>query len=106
VGLPSGEIRSVYDLPPEVVTGGDGGHKLAWTKDGRNVIYAVYKDEVASLWAQPVSAPGAKLVAAKRIATFPPESHLWSGAVSPDGKQFVYASGRGSTDAVLITHFH
>ena len=106
VGLEGGEIRSVYDLPPEVITGGDGGHKLAWTKDGRNVIYAVYKDEVASLWAQPVGAPGAKPAAAKSIATFPQESRLWAGAVSPDGKQFVYASGRDSTDAVLITHFH
>jgi len=105
VGLQGGEIRSVYDLPPEVITGGDGGHKLAWTKDGRNVLYAVYKDEVASLWAQPIGPPGAA-ASPKRIATFPPESRVWAGAVSPDGKQFVYASGRDSTDAVLITHFH
>jgi Tol biopolymer transport system component len=107
VGLQGGEIRSLYDVPNETITGaGDGGHKLEWTKDGKNVIYAVYKDETASIWAQPVRAPGAPPAAAKRIASFPSETRVWAACISPDGKQILYSSGRDVTDAVLISHFH
>jgi serine/threonine protein kinase/Tol biopolymer transport system component len=107
VGLQGGEIRSLYDVPNETITGaGDGGHKLEWTKDGKNVIYAVYKDETASIWAQPVRAPGAPPAAAKRIASFPSETRVWAASISPDGKQILYSSGRDVTDAVLISHFH
>jgi serine/threonine protein kinase/Tol biopolymer transport system component len=107
VGLEGGEIRRLYDIPNEARTGADdGGHKLEWTKDGKNVIYSVYKDEVASIWAQPVAAPGAPLAAPKRIASFPPETHVWAASISPDGKQILYSSGRDVTDAVLISHFH
>jgi len=107
VGLQGGEIRSLYDVPNESITGvGDGGHKLEWTKDGKNVIYAVYKDETASIWAQPVRAPGAPPAAAKRIASFPSETRVWAASIFPDGKQMLYSSGRDVTDAVLISHFH
>ncbi len=107
VGLEGGEIRSQYDVPNETITGtGDGGHKLEWTKDGKNVIYAVYKDEVASIWAQPIGASGAPLVAPKRIASFPAETQVWAVTISPDGKQVLYSSGVNATDAVLISHFH
>ncbi len=107
VGLEGGEIRSLYDVPPETVTtASDGGHKLEWTKDGKNVIYAVYKDETASIWAQPIGAPGSNPSAPKRIVSFPPETRVWAGSISPDGKQLLYASGRDATDAVLISHFH
>ena len=107
VGLEGGEIRSLYDVPPETVTGAsDGGHKLEWTKDGKNVIYAVYKDETASIWAQPIGAPGSRPSAPKRIVSFPPETRVWAGSISPDGKQLLYGSGRDATDAVLISHFH
>ncbi len=107
VGLQGGEIRSLYDVPNETITGvGDGGHKLEWTKDGKNVIYAVYKDETASIWAQPVRAPGAPAAAAKRIASFPSETRVWAASISPDGKQILYSSGRDVTDAVLISRFH
>ncbi len=107
VGLEGGEIRSLYDVPNETITGaGDGGHKLEWTKDGKNVIYAVYKDEIASIWAQPVRASGASPAPPKRIASFPSEMRVWAATISPDGKQILYSSGRDVTDAVLISHFH
>ncbi len=107
VGLQGGEIRSLYDVPNETITGaGDGGHKLEWTKDGKNVIYAVYKNETASIWAQPVRAPGAPPAAPKRIASFPSETRVWAASLSPDGKQILYSNGRDVTDAVLISHFH
>jgi len=106
MGIQGGEIRSVYDLPPEVVTGGDGGHKLEWTKDGRNVLFGVNKEEITSFWAQPISAPGTSPAAPKRLVSFPAEDRIWSATLSPDGKQIVYSSGRDVTDAVLISHFH
>jgi Tol biopolymer transport system component len=106
IGLDGGEIRSSYDLPRETVYQGDGGHKLEWTKDGRAVIFLVNRDETPSLWAQPVSATGAAPMSAKRISTFPAESTVYAFALSPDGKQIVFAQGRALTDAVLISHFH
>jgi eukaryotic-like serine/threonine-protein kinase len=107
VGLQGGEIRSQYDVPNETIVGtGDGGHKLEWTKDGKNVIYAVSKDEVASIWAQPIGAPGTPPAAPKRIASFPAETQVWAVTISPDGKQVLYSSGVNATDAVLISHFH
>ena len=107
LGIEGGEIRAAYDVPNETRTGADdGGHKLEWTKDGKNVIYNVYKDEVASLWAQPVGAPGASVASPKRIASFRPKRACGRLRISPDGKQILYSGGRDVTDAVLISHFH
>jgi eukaryotic-like serine/threonine-protein kinase len=106
VDLQGGEIRNTYDLPNEVVWHGDGGHKLEWTKDGRNVLYQVRKDEIPTLWAQPVGANGAHLTAPKEIARFPQGTHVWGFSVSPDGRQIAYSRGQYVTDAVLISHFH
>ena len=106
VGLQGGEVRSLYDVPNEVVWEGDGGHKLEWTRDGRDILYQVRREEIPSLWAQPVDAPGAPAMPPKRIATFPQESHIWAFSVSPDGKQIAYSRGQDVTDAVLISHFH
>jgi serine/threonine protein kinase len=106
IGLDSGETRSSYELPRETIYQGDGGHKLEWTKDGRAVIFLVNKDETPGLWAQPITATGTPPMSAKRITTFSPESTVYAFALSPDGKQIVFAQGRALTDAVLISHFH
>ena len=104
--LHSGEIRDTYDLPNEVVWNGDGGHKLEWTRDGRNILYQVRKDDVASLWAQPVGPQAAPAAPARKIATFPTGAQIWAFSVSPDGKQIAYSRGEYVTDAVLLSHFH
>jgi len=106
IDLQSGEIRNTYDLPAETVWAGDGGHKFEWTKDGRNILYQVRKDEIPTLWAQPVGSKGAPAMSAKRIATFPQEMRIWAFSISPDGKQIAYSRGQNVTDAVLISHFH
>jgi Tol biopolymer transport system component len=108
VGVDGGEIRNVYDLPQEVqgALNGDGGQKLAWTKDGRAVLYPVNKDGVVSLWAQPVGAQGSAPAAAKQMMNLGPDFQWGAYTLSPDGKQIIYAHGRAVTDAVLISHFH
>jgi serine/threonine protein kinase/Tol biopolymer transport system component len=108
VGLDGGEIRNVYDLPPEMqgTFNGDGGQKLAWTKDGRAVLYPISKNGVVNLWAQPVGAQGSTPVAAKQVMNLGPDFQWGAYTLSPDGKQIIYAHGRAVTDAVLISHFH
>jgi serine/threonine protein kinase/Tol biopolymer transport system component len=108
VGLNGGEVRNVFDLPQETqaTLGGDGGQKLAWTKDGRAVLYPVNKDGVVTLWAQPVGAQGSAPAAAKQVMNLGPDFQWGAYTLSPDGKQIIYAHGRAVTDAVLISHFH
>lgn len=106
IDLRSGEIQNTYDLPVEVVWNGDGGHKIEWTKDGRSVLYEIRKDDVPSLWAQPVGAKGSDAKPARRIDVFPQGSQIWAFSVSPDGKRIAYSRGQYVTDAVLISHFH
>ncbi len=108
VGLDGGEIRNVYDLPQETQAAfnGDGGQKLAWTKDGRAVLYPVNKDGVVTLWAQPLGAQGSAPAAAKQVMNLGPDFQWGAYTLSPDGKQIIYAHGRAVTDAVLISHFH
>ncbi len=104
VAINSGEIRNVYDVPAETVFGGEGGSDLEWTKDGRSVLFVVNKNSVASLWAQPVGAPGAAVISPKPIMNFG-SGFVWAYALSPDGKQIVYSRGVPATDVVLISHF-
>ncbi|MGB8541476.1 MAG: protein kinase [Candidatus Acidiferrales bacterium] len=105
VGLNGGEIQSTYALPQDVVLNGDGGQKLAWTKDGRAILYPVFKDGIVTLWAQPVSSTGTKAVPAKQLMSLGPDFKWGSYALSPDGKKIIYANGHVVTDAVLISHF-
>jgi Tol biopolymer transport system component len=105
VAVDTGEIRTVYPFPKDVVLGGDGGEKLAWTKDGRAVLCLVSGDESNSLWAQPISSVGQNPSPAKQVMSLGSD-HTWSYSLSPDGKQIVYSRGRIIQDAVLISHFH
>ncbi|HTU33523.1 MAG TPA: protein kinase [Candidatus Acidoferrum sp.] len=106
VDLQSGEIRKMYDLPPDVAIAGDGGSKLQWTKDGQDLLYLTEEHELTSLWAQPVGSISAPVQPARKVGTFPDSRHIWSFALSPDGKQIAYSRGQYVTDAVLISHFH
>ena len=104
VAVDNGEIRNVYDAPAETVFGGEGGSDLEWTKDGRSVLFVVNKSSIASLWAQPVGAPGSAIISPKPIMNFG-SGFVWAYALSPDGKQIVYSRGVPATDVVLISHF-
>ncbi len=104
-GIDNGQIRSVYDLPIDVVLSGENTEKLAWTHDGRAILYMVDHDGKYSLWAQPVVEQGKTPPPAKQVMSFG-EDRIWSFSPSPDGKQIVYSRGRVVQDAVLISHFH
>jgi eukaryotic-like serine/threonine-protein kinase len=106
VDLQGADIRKLYDVSADIAWTGDGGSKLQWTRDGRDLLYLTEKDEVTSLWAQPVGPISAPVQAAKKIGTFPDSRHIWAFAVSPDGKQIAYSRAQYITDAVLISHFH
>src|SRR6202034_581642 len=100
VDAQSGEIRAAYDEPPGMSVGNAIGTTLAWTKDGRAILFVETQNGVSSLWAQPLGAPGALKASAKQIMIFGP-GLIWSYAISPDGKQIVSARGGPITDAVL-----
>ncbi|MGA8232940.1 MAG: protein kinase [Candidatus Acidiferrales bacterium] len=100
-----GGIRAVYDMPSGFTFGADGGSTIAWTRDGRAFLYVVSKNNVSTLWAQPVAAPGAPPAPPKQVLTFG-AGVVWAYTLSPDGKQILYSRGEPATDAVLITHFH
>jgi serine/threonine protein kinase/Tol biopolymer transport system component len=105
LGVEGGEIRGVYDESPDTVMAGEGGSSIAWTKDGRAILFLVEKEGGSSLWAQPIGAPGTPAAPAKKIMDVSSEQ-VWSFSLSPDGKQIVCARGLPITDAVVISHFH
>jgi eukaryotic-like serine/threonine-protein kinase len=105
VGLASGEIQHTYDAPDGAYFSADSVGLLHWTRDGRALLYPVRKADLANLWAQPVGALGAPVVAPKQVTNFS-DLRIFSYAYSPDGKQMVCARGRTVTDGVLISHFH
>jgi eukaryotic-like serine/threonine-protein kinase len=105
LGLESGEIRSTYNVSAEAVVSGNGGSPLAWTYDGRAVLYIVNKEDTSSLWAQSIGSPGAPPVPAKQVMLLG-KGRIWGFALSPDGKQILYSRGQPVTDAILVSHFH
>jgi eukaryotic-like serine/threonine-protein kinase len=102
----SGALQSSYRIHQSQNVG-DGQNHLAWTPDGRGVVFIVTDSvsNVSNLWEQPVSAPGKKVEPAKQLTKFD-ALQIWSIAFSPDGKQLLLARGRGLADAVMFSHFH
>jgi len=105
VGIESGEIRNVYNLPPGSDLTGGAGTKIAWSKDGRSILFLVAKNGTSNLWAQSVAPPGKTPAPPRQITNFSSDM-IWSFALSPSGDEMVFARGRPISDAVLISHFH
>ena len=105
LGVESGEVRATFNVSPEAVIAGNGGSPLAWTHDGRALLYVVNKEGTSSLWAQPVGTKGAPPAPPKQVMLLG-KGRIWGFTLSPDGKQILYSRGQPVTDAILISHFH
>jgi serine/threonine protein kinase len=105
VGVDSGEVQSIYNLPQGAGMGHQAGESVAWTKDGRSVLFLVTKNGVSNIWAQSVVPPGRTPPPPRQITNFSSDT-IWSFALSPDGSDMILARGRRLSDTVLISHFH
>jgi Tol biopolymer transport system component len=76
---------------------------LAWTTDGHGIIFAVYEKGAVNLWIQPLGAPQGKPAPPRQWTHFT-ENGVSRFAISPDGKQVVFARNTVTSDIVLITH--
>ena len=104
VGIVSGEIKHVYDMPNGTTISADSVGLLQWDEGRTCRPLSVRDDETSNLYAQPIGATGAPAVAPKRITNYA-DSRILAYTYSPDGKQMLLARGRTVTDAVLISHF-
>jgi Tol biopolymer transport system component len=93
VSVDGGELHWPFEVPEDF----DWNAHLAWTSDGRGVIYSVIRGGVSNLWIRPLSGgPSTPLTDFKKGLIF---SFNWS----PDGSQLVLARGSITDDAVLLT---
>jgi len=105
IDLESGQVQNIYNLPRSADLSTEDGSKLAWTKDGRSILFLVVKNGTSNLWAQPIASPGGTPSPARQVTDFS-SGRIWSFALSPNGADLVVARGRRNSDAVLISHFH
>jgi len=105
VGIESGEIQNVYNLPSGADLMGGPGTKVAWSNDGRSILFLVANNGTSNVWAQSVAPPGKMPAPPRQITNFSSDM-IWSFALSPSGDEMVFARGRRISDAVLISHFH
>lgn len=93
ISVDGGEFRWPFAVPAGI----DWDAHLAWTPDGRGVIYSVLRDGVSNLWSQPLSGG-----LPSPVTDFK-EGLIFSFNWSPDGTQLVLARGSITDDAVLFT---
>jgi Tol biopolymer transport system component len=105
VGIDGGGVQNTYTLPQGANLGDEAGAKVAWTKDGRSILFLLTKGGVSNLWAQPLAAAGKTPQTPRQITSFGTDM-IWSFALSPGGDETVFARGKPISDAVLISHFH
>ncbi len=92
VSVDGGELRWPFEVPENL----DWNGYLAWTPDGRGVIYSVIRGGVSNLWVRPLSGgPTTPLTDFK-------EGRIFSFNWSPGGTQLVLARGSITDDAVLF----
>jgi serine/threonine protein kinase/Tol biopolymer transport system component len=97
-----GAPTRVIDMP-KYLDFSDPSKGLAWTADGRSIIFPVVQKGVTNLWLQPLGATQAKPAPPRQWTHFSANS-VTRFAISRDGKQVVLARDATTTDIVLITH--
>lgn len=87
----NGEVLRQIETPKS-----DGLYLLEWTKDGRNLLFAVRQNDATSLWLQPLD--GAE---AKKLKEWQNET-IFRLAVSKDGEKIFYEKGVTANSVVLL----
>jgi Tol biopolymer transport system component len=105
IGIGGGEVQNTYQLPLGANIGDEAGAKVAWSRDGRSILFLVGKNAVSNLWAQSLAPTGKTPPAPRQITNFG-SLQIWSFSLSPNGGETVFARGRAVGDAVLISHLH
>ena len=73
---------------------------LAWSADGKSVIYVADQNGVSNLWKQPIAGGPPQ-----QVTNFTSDG-IYSFALSPDGKRLALSRGHATLDIVLIKDFH
>ena len=89
-----GDPIKLIDAPGNLFIG------LAWTADGRSVIYCSFQNGVANLWKQPIDG-GTR----QQVTNFTSDL-IYYFALSRDGKRLALSRGNATLDIVLIKDFH
>jgi eukaryotic-like serine/threonine-protein kinase len=98
MSVEGGAPTQVIDLPNDLDFSG-----LAWTADGRSIIFPAVEKGVTNLWIQPLGTTQGKPAPPRQWTHFPANS-VTRFAISPDGKQIVLARDASTSDIVLVTH--
>jgi len=90
-----GEPIKLFDVnQPDLYAG------LAWTADGKSVIYVSVQNGVHNLWKQPMD--GSR---PQQLTNFTSDL-IYYFALSPDRKRLLLSRGNATLDIVLIKDFH
>jgi Tol biopolymer transport system component len=98
-----GQPIEVMEMPRELDTQHCCGRRIAWTKDGRSIIFPAFRDGVSNLWEQPLGAVQGKAAPPRQWTHFK-TMDVGMFAFSPDGKQITLGRNSVTNDIVLITH--
>jgi eukaryotic-like serine/threonine-protein kinase len=102
IPVEGGAPTQVIDLP-NGLNFSNPPKNIAWTADGRSIIFPVVQKGVTNLWMQPLGTSQGKPAAPQQWTHFSANS-VTRFAISPDGKQIVMARDASTTDMVLVTH--
>jgi eukaryotic-like serine/threonine-protein kinase len=111
ISIEGGAPTQVIDLPTNLDFGDTPNNlpnylapnNLAWTADGRSIIFPVVQKGVANLWIQSLPAPDGKPAPPRQWTHFFANG-VTRFAISPDGKQILLARDAFTSDIVLVTH--
>jgi hypothetical protein len=97
-----GAPTQVIDLPKDVFFGAPPNN-LAWTADGRSIVFPAVEKGVTNLWIQPLGTTQGKPAPPRQWTHFSANG-VTRFAVSPDGKQIALAREASTSDIVLVSH--
>jgi len=95
VAATGGPLEKSFEVPPLLAC-----PNIRWMPDGRAVVYAVLRANIANLWAQPVKG------GPPRQVTHFTDGAIFNFAWSGDGRELALARGSVASDAVLFTSAH